>query len=327
MPRGIRLKMPRLGPHIREMSGSLLRHLDARIFPEYHLRRRVDGKVILLTGASTGIGEVLAYRLSAAGAQLVLAARSPEKLEAVVRRIRTAGGRARAVPADLSKSQDCDRLANNVLEHEGAVDILINNAGRSIRRPVLRSLERFHDFERTMQLNYFGTIRLTMNLLTSMKENGGAHIVNISTVGVQMAPARFSAYLASKGAVEGWTMSAANELGHHNIRMTLVNLPLVRTPMIAPTEVYRYTPAISPDEAARRICRALITRQKRVINAAAVGTQAAYLLFPRLSEAVVNVGYQLTQESSAVRRGDRDEDTTGTRQPTQQSNVHPLRRK
>ena len=324
MAGGFRFKVPRLRPYLREMSGSMLRTVDARLFPRHNLRKRVNGRVILVTGASTGIGEVLAYRLAEAGAQLVLVARSRERLDAVIGRIRDGGGRARGIAADLSRMEDCDRVAADVLDHEGAVDILINNAGRSIRRPVFHSLERFHDFQRTMQLNYFGAIRLTMNLLPSMKENGGGHVLNISTVGVQMAPARFSAYLASKGALEGWTMAAANEMGHHNIWYTLVNLPLVRTPMIAPTEVYRYTPAISPDEAAARICRAIITRQKRVINAAALGTMVAYLTLPRLSEAIVNIGYQLTPESDAA-RGSR------TRQPAAQQggdacNGHPMRR-
>jgi NAD(P)-dependent dehydrogenase (short-subunit alcohol dehydrogenase family) len=316
-----RFRLPNLLPYATEMAGSLARNLDARLFPGYHLRQRLQGRTVLITGASTGIGEALAYRLARAGAQVLLTARSTEKLEQVVHLIEQHGGRATAYPCDIANPEDCERMAAEVLAEHPRIDILVNNAGRSIRRPVMYALNRFHDFERTMQLNYFGAIRLTMALLPRMVEQGGAQVINISTLGMQTIPARFSAYLASKGALEMWTQAAANELGHRRIRFTLVNFPLVRTPMIAPTEIYRYTPAISPEQAVDQICRAIITRQKRVASPFAYIAQTAHAVLPTLSEAMVNLAYQVTPESAAAR---------GKAVPPPQDyhdNVRPLRRR
>ena len=295
-----RFRLPNLKPHLHQISRSFWRQADARLFPDQALERRVRGKRVLITGASTGIGEVLAHQLGKAGARLVLVARSAEKLELLAGQIRHAGGLAVACPADLSDLDDVDRLARKVLDEQGPVDILINNAGRSIRRSALLEVDRFHDFQRTMQLNYFGAIRLTLALLPAMKAHGGGHVINVSTLGIQTSPARFSAYLASKGALESWTQSVANEMGHHNVWFSLINLPLVRTPMIAPTDIYRRAPAISPEQAAGRICRAIVTRQKRVLSVFGVAAQGIYLLMPRVAEGIVNAGYQLTPESSAA---------------------------
>ena len=317
-----RLPLPNLLPYATELAGAALRRADAALFPRFHLRQRINGRTVLITGASTGIGEVLAYRLARAGAQVLLTARSTEKLEQVAARIEQQGGRVTIYPCDIANPEDCDRMAAEVLAEHPRVDVLVNNAGRSIRRPVLRSLNRFHDFERTMQLNYFGAIRLTMALLPRLIDQGGAHVINISTLGVQTLPARFAAYLASKGALEMWTQAAANELGHKRIRFSLVNFPLVRTPMIAPTEIYRYTPAISPEQAVDQICRAIITRQKRVASPLAYVALGAHMFLPTLSEALVNLGYQLTPESAAARG------KTLPAPPEQHpDNVRPLRRR
>ena len=295
-----KIRLPELRPQLREMRAALARQASARLTPERALRRRVAGKWVLITGASTGIGEVLAWRLAGAGARLILVARSQDKLEAMVGRIRAQGGTAIACSADLANLDECDRVAREVQETVGAVDILVNNAGRSIRRSALLTVDRFHDYQRAMQLNYFGAVRLALGLLPAMKDNGGGHIINVSTLGIQTSPARFSAYLASKGALESWTRSVANELAHHSIWFSLINLPLVRTPMIAPTEIYRRAPAISPEEAVDRICKAIITRQKRVISSLGLGAEAIWMFAPRVAETIVNAGYQVTPESSAV---------------------------
>ncbi|MCH8544790.1 MAG: SDR family NAD(P)-dependent oxidoreductase [Alcanivorax sp.] len=324
MARRLHLKLPDLRPHARELAGTMVRRLDAALFPGLHLRNRVRGKTVLITGASTGIGEALAYRLAAAGAQVLLSARSTEKLERVVSAIVDAGGQAVAYPCDIANPDDCERMAAEILAEQPGVDILVNNAGRSIRRPVIHSLDRFHDFERTMQLNYFGAIRLTMALLPQMRNQGGGQVINISTLGVQTLPARFSAYLASKGALEMWTQVAANELGHENIHFSLINFPLVRTPMIAPTEIYRYSPALTPEQAVDWICQAIITRQKRVGGVSAQLATLMHMSLPKLSEAIVNMGYQMTPESAAARgkapRKPAGGDDYG-------DNVRPLRRR
>ncbi|MBA3981895.1 MAG: fatty acyl-CoA reductase [Alcanivorax sp.] len=322
MPRKFPLRMPDLRPNARELAGTLVRRLDATLFPAFNLRRRVAGKTVLITGASMGIGETLAYRLAQAGAHVLLSARSTETLEQVASRIRDHGGKVDIYPCDIANMEDCDRMAAEVLSEHARVDILVNNAGRSIRRPVAHSLDRFHDFERTMQLNYFGAIRLTMALLPRMREQGGAQVINISTLGVQTLPARFSAYLASKGALEMWTQVAGNELSHEGIHFSLVNYPLVRTPMIAPTEIYRYTPALTPAQAVDWICQAIITRQKRVAGLPAYVATAMYMGLPKLSESIVNTLFQMTPESRASRGMPPRRDV-----PDYRDNVQPLRRR
>ena len=294
-------RMPDLRPHARELAGALGRRLDATLFPRATLRRRVDGKTVLITGASMGIGETLAYRLAQAGAHVLLSARSTEALERVAQRIREGGGQVDIYPCDIANLEDCDRMVADVLSQHEQVDILVNNAGRSIRRPIVHSLDRFHDFERTMQLNYFGAIRLTMALLPQMKAQGGGHVINISTLGIQTIPARFSAYLASKGALEMWTQAAGNELSHENVHFTLVNFPLVRTPMIAPTEIYRHTPALSAEQAVDWICQGIITRQKRVAGLPAYVATTVHMAAPKAAETLINTLFQMTPESRASR--------------------------
>jgi NAD(P)-dependent dehydrogenase (short-subunit alcohol dehydrogenase family) len=176
------------------------------------------------------------------------------------------------------------------------VDILVNNAGRSIRRSVMHSLDRFHDYQRTMQLNYFGAIRLAMNLIPAMQARGQGHVINVSTMGVQSAPARFSAYLGSKSALEGWTLAAQNELVHTGVEFTLMNYPLVRTPMIAPTAIYRYVPAMSEERAVDWLCEAIVTRPKRKVPAFGLASQVMYQILPKTSELIVNTSFQLLRD-------------------------------
>jgi NAD(P)-dependent dehydrogenase (short-subunit alcohol dehydrogenase family) len=228
------------------------------------LRRAAEGRTIVITGASSGIGEAAAIKLGAAGARTLLVARTAERLEEVAGRIRAAGGEGHVHPADLADPDAADRLVAEILDRHGGVDVLVNNAGRSIRRSVRRSVERPHDYERTMALNYFGPLRLILGFLPAMREQGRGQIVNVSSMGVQWAPPRFSAYVASKSALDAFTRVLAGEIEPQGIRCTTVHMPLVRTPMIEPTRAYDRMPALTPEDGADWICEAVRSRPSRV---------------------------------------------------------------
>jgi short-subunit dehydrogenase len=293
------LKNVKLAPHAKRMAQALGWRLRATVTPHLALEQRVKGKTILITGASSGIGAQSARRLAAAGARVVITARSLDKLSDLVNDIQADGGEAIALRCDISDLDDCDRLCNQLISQAIHIDILINNAGRSIRRSAVNATDRFHDYQRTMQLNYFGAIRIALNLIPSMINQGGGHIINISTLGVQTGVPRFSAYLGSKFALEGWTMAVQNELSHRGIDFSIINYPLVRTPMIAPTKVYDHAPALSQEQAVAWMCDAIIRRPKRLVPASGVVAQTLYQLLPKTTEMAVNIGYQLVPETFA----------------------------
>jgi NAD(P)-dependent dehydrogenase (short-subunit alcohol dehydrogenase family) len=265
------------------------------------LSRRVRNKTVVVTGASSGIGRDCALKLAAAGATVILAARTPAKLDETVERIRAEGGRAQAYACDLSDMADCDRFVRAVLADHRHVDVLINNAGRSIRRSVKFSFDRFHDFERTMQLNYFGALRLIFGFAPKMLERRSGHIVNISSIGVLASPPRFSAYVASKAALDAFSWCAAPEFADAGVRFTTINMPLVRTPMIAPTKLYDAFPALTPDEAAELVVTAVIDRPKRVATGLGLAGAVAQAVAPGVSEFVLNQAYRLFPDSAAAR--------------------------
>lgn len=219
---------------------------------------RLSGKKILVTGASSGIGEAAAVKLADLGAELILVARTAENLQAVVDRITATGGQAHAVTGDLSSEDDTGRLLGVITAEHGTPDVVVNNAGRSIRRGVLESTDRLHDYQRTMALNYFGPVQLTLGLLPQMVEAGSGHFVNISTWSVPAGSMpKFSAYAASKAAISAFGRSIATELAGTGVDVTTVYFPLIRTPMIAPTADYDDLPALSSDEAADWIVHAI----------------------------------------------------------------------
>ena len=209
----------------------------------------------MITGASSGIGKSAALKVGEAAGTVLLVARTPEKLEETRDEIEEAGGTAHIHRCDLSDLEDIERMADEVLAEHGRVDILVNNAGRSIRRSVALSYDRFHDYERTMQLNYFGALKLIMKLLPGMRERKFGHIINISSIGVQTNTPRFSAYVASKAALDAFSRCIGSEVIDDGVHITTIHMPLVRTPMIAPTKMYDAFPTISPDEAAEMISR------------------------------------------------------------------------
>jgi short-subunit dehydrogenase len=206
------------------------------------LHDAVKGKTIMITGASSGIGESAAMQIGAAGGKILLVARTREKLEEVAAEVQDRGGTAFVHPCDLSDTDDVERMAQEVLAQHHHVDILVNNAGKSIRRSVDRSYDRFHDYQRTMALNYFAPVKLMLDLLPVMRERGSGHIINVSTIGLQINTPRFAAYLASKAALDAFSRSIGPEVIGDGVHITTVYMPLVRTPMIAPTKIYDRLP-------------------------------------------------------------------------------------
>ncbi len=273
------------------------RHMDPDLFQDRTLRGRIQNKTAMVTGASSGIGEALAIRLAEAGAKVLLVARSREKLEKVQQEIDRRGGESLVHPCDLADPVDADRLVAEVLEAYGHVDLLINNAGRSIRRGVSHSYDRYHDFERTMALNYFGSLKLILGLLPSMRRQNGGQIVNVSSIGVQTNAPRFSAYVASKAALDAFSRSIASEVVADGVCITTVYMPLVKTPMIAPTKIYDAFPTRTPDEAVDMIVDGIIHRKKRVATRLGVFGEVSYALVPKVIDRVLNTGYRLFPDS------------------------------
>jgi short-subunit dehydrogenase len=260
------------------------------------LSSAVKGRTVMITGASSGIGEAAAREIGRAGGIVLLVARTREKLEAVADEVHDTGGQAYVHPCDLTDPDDVDRMAKQVLEQHGHVDVLINNAGKSIRRSVNRSYDRFHDYQRTMQLNYFAPVKLILDLLPIMRDRKSGHIINISTIGLQVNTPRFAAYLASKAALDAFSRSISPEVIGDGVHVTTVYMPLVRTPMIAPTKIYDRLPTLSPEEAAEMICEAIRKRPKKVATALGNLGQLTYAIAPGAQDLVVNRAYQLFPE-------------------------------
>ncbi|MBV9049636.1 MAG: SDR family NAD(P)-dependent oxidoreductase [Solirubrobacterales bacterium] len=260
------------------------------------LHDAVKGRTILITGASSGIGKAASLEIGKAGGTVLLVARTQKKLEEIGRQIEIVGGEAHVHPCDLSNPDDIDRMASEVLDRYGHVDILVNNAGKSIRRSVSRSYDRFHDYQRTMQLNYFAPVKLILDLLPVMRTQHSGHIINVSTMGLQTNTPRFAAYLASKAALDAFSRSIAPEIIDDGVHITTVYMPLVRTPMIAPTRIYERFPTLSPDQAADLITEAIRKRPKRVATTLGNLGQLSYAIAPGAQDLVVNRAYKLFPE-------------------------------
>lgn len=277
------------------------RNLDPDLFKDRSLAGAVRGKVVLITGASSGIGKATAVKVADAGATVLLVARSIEKLEETKEEILAAGGSAHIHRCDLADIDDIERMAAEVLAYHGHVDILVNNAGRSIRRSVALSYDRFHDYERTIQLNYLGALRLILSLLPAMRARKSGHIINISSIGTQTNPPRFSAYVASKAALDAFSRVIASEIVEDKVHITTINMPLVRTPMIAPTRMYDMFPAITPEEAAEMIAKAMVDRPKKVATRLGNFGELLYAVAPKASDTILNTAYKLFPDSQAAK--------------------------
>jgi short-subunit dehydrogenase len=277
------------------------REMDPSISRGRTLGQAVRDKRVLITGASSGIGRATAVKVAAAGGVPLLVARNVEKLEELRAEIVAAGGVAYVYAADISDMEEIDRLIQRVKDDHRNVDMLVNNAGRSIRRSIALSYERFHDFERTMQLNYFGAVKLIIGLLPQMRARGFGHIVNISSIGVQTNPPRFSAYVASKAALDAFTRVVASEVIGDGVTFTTIHMPLVRTPMIAPTKLYDAFPTITPEEAADMICEALRTRPKHMGTTLGTTGEVLYALAPGVVDRILHLAYRVFPDSAASR--------------------------
>ena len=275
------------------------RDMDKDVGRKLTLRQALEGRHVLITGASSGIGHSTALKVAAAGGVPLLVARNVEKLEEVRAEIVAGGGTAYVYAADISDTESIERLLERVLADHRNVDMLVNNAGRSIRRSIALSYDRFHDFERTMQLNYFGAVKLIIGLLPHMRERGSGHIVNVSSIGVQTNPPRFSAYVASKAALDAFTRVVASEVIGDGVTFTTIHMPLVRTPMIAPTKMYDAFPTLSPEEAADMICEALRARPKEMGTRLGKFGEVAYTLSPNAVDRLLHLAYRVFPDSAA----------------------------
>nr|WP_042190169.1 SDR family oxidoreductase [Kibdelosporangium sp. MJ126-NF4]CEL19139.1 Possible multi-functional enzyme with acyl-CoA-reductase activity AcrA1 [Kibdelosporangium sp. MJ126-NF4]CTQ95059.1 Possible multi-functional enzyme with acyl-CoA-reductase activity AcrA1 [Kibdelosporangium sp. MJ126-NF4] len=261
---------------------------------------KLDGRRIVITGASSGIGRATALKVAAAGGIPLLVARRAAELAELRAEIVAAGGQAYAYPCDLTDAESVTKTVALMLDQQPGVDMLVNNAGRSIRRSIRLSHDRFHDYERAMAINYFGAVRLILALLPHMTERRFGHIVNVSSIGVQGIAPRFSAYVASKAALDYFSRIAATETHGAGITFTTVHMPLVRTPMIRPTKLYDAFPAKSPDQAADMVMDALRDRPKHVGTPTGLLIQSAYALAPGLVDAVAYQGYRVFPDSTAA---------------------------
>ncbi|HJQ44101.1 MAG TPA: SDR family NAD(P)-dependent oxidoreductase [Jatrophihabitantaceae bacterium] len=258
-----------------------------KVTSRHALEQAAQGKVVLITGASSGIGEAAAVLLGNAGATVLLVARNKDELDRVRDEIAATGGTAHVYPCDLTDFDALDALVDQVLHDHGAVDVLVNNAAHSIRRLAEKSSgERFHDFERLIQLNYLAAIRLTLGLLPSMCARKSGQIINISSWAVQVRPARFAGYVASKAALEAWSDAVQSEVADDGVLFTVIRMPLVRTPMIAPTALYRRVPALRADEAAQSIADAIVCRPRRLRPAFSQLVEATEAVSPRMMDRV-----------------------------------------
>ena len=298
--KGSGIAVPQLDTYAANLWDYWERHLDPDLFIDRSLSGRVREKVVVVTGASSGIGKAAAIKLAGAGAKVMLVARGEEKLVDTKKEIEAADGKAWIYSCDVSDMASCDALVTKVLKDHGGCDYLVNNAGRSIRRGVLNSLDRFHDFERTMQLNYFGALRLIMGFLPHMVAKKHGHIINISSIGVLSNAPRFSAYVASKSALDSFAACAASEFIDKGIDFTTINMPLVRTPMIAPTKMYENVPTLSPEEAADLIVEAIVYKPVRIATRLGVFGAVSHAIAPKLTQILLNTAFNMFPDSAAA---------------------------
>jgi short-subunit dehydrogenase len=270
----------------------------------------VEGRTVLITGGSSGIGAAAAKKIADAGSPVVLVARTPENLEKVANEIRADGGTAHVYPCDLSDMDAIAAMADEVLNDLGGVDILINSAGRSIRRSLELSYDRIHDYQRTMQLNYLGAVQLILKFIPGMRERGFGQIINVSSVGVQTRAPRFGAYIASKAALDSLCDALQAEVVNDDVKFTTVHMALVRTPMISPTTMYDKFPALTPDQAAGVITDAIVHRPRRASSPFGQFAAVADAVNPAVMDRVRNRAFGMFQDSSAAKGSESDTDTS-----------------
>ncbi|UYM05266.1 SDR family oxidoreductase [Solicola gregarius] len=307
---GSGIACPDLETYASVLWGYWEQHLDADVLSDPRLKAALQGRCVVITGASSGIGKATALRVAALGGIPVLVARNLDKLEETRLEIEMLGGRTYVYSCDLSDMAAIDELTKRLVEEHDTIDVIVNNAGRSIRRSLHLSYDRFHDFERTMTLNYFGAIRLVMGLATKLGEDGGGHIVNISSIGVQTNPPRFSAYVASKAALDAWSRVVSSELIGDGITFTTIHMPLVKTPMIAPTKIYDAFPTITPAQAADLVLTAVRDRPHELNTPLGTAGEVGHALAPKLAFRILHQAYKVFPDSSAAKGASADDTAT-----------------
>ena len=299
--KGSGIMLPRLNDYAWRLWDYWERNLDPDLFIDRSLRGHARGKVVVVTGASSGIGHATAVMMARAGAKVILVARGVEKLAETLDEIETMGGKAWCYPCDVADLDACDSLIDQIIEDHGAIDILVNNAGRSIRRSISLSCDRFHDFERTMQLNYFGSLRLILRALPGMSARRKGQVINISSIGVLTNSPRFSAYVASKAALDAFSRCASAEYSDTGISFNTINMPLVRTPMISATTIYDSMPVLTPEEAADMVAEAVIKKPKRIATQMGIFLQVMTAVAPKFSEVMMNTVFRMFGDSAAAK--------------------------
>src|SRR3954452_17918887 len=282
------------------------RVLDPDLYKDRSFEGAVNGRTVVITGASSGIGRAAALKIAAAGGIPILVARTQEKLDEAKAEIERHGGTAYVYSCDLSDFDAVDELVERLLSDHARIDMLVNNAGRSIRRSVALSYDRFHDYERTIRLNYLSPVKLMLLLLPHMRDQGGGHVVHVSSIGAQTNPTRFSAYVGSKAALAAFTRVVSSETIGDGVTFTTIHMPLVRTPMIAPTRMYDSFPTITPEEAADLVAEAIRAKPKQINTKLGTFGEVAYTLAPKAVDQILHMAYKVFPESSAA-RGEKDE--------------------
>ena len=292
-------------PELADYAPALWEHWSAHLDPSRARRPRpggaLAGRTVVITGASSGIGRATALAAAGRGAVPLLVARSADKLDEVRDEIVALGGAAYVYPCDITDTEAVAATVKQMVEdHPEGIDFLVNNAGRSIRRSVHLSYDRMHDYERTIALNYFAAVRMILALLPHMSERQFGHVVNISSIGTQTAPPRFSAYVASKAALDAFSRVVASETFGDGVTFTTIHMPLVRTPMISPTRIYDAFPTLTPEDAAEMVVDALADRPKRVSTRLGTLGEVSYAVAPKVVDAVLHVAYRVFPDSKAA---------------------------
>jgi NAD(P)-dependent dehydrogenase (short-subunit alcohol dehydrogenase family) len=312
---GSGIELPALDSYAHRLWDYWERTLDPDLYKDRSFEGAVNGRTVVITGASSGIGRAAALKIAAAGGIPILVARTQEKLDEAKAEIEARGGTAYAYSTDLSDFDAIDNLVEKLLADHARIDMLVNNAGRSIRRSVALSYDRFHDYERTVRLNYLSPVKLMLGLLPHMRDQGGGHVVNVSSIGVQTNPPRFSAYVGSKAALDAFTRVVSSETIGDGVTFTTIHMPLVRTPMIAPTKMYDSFPTISPDEAADLVCEAIRAKPKQLNTRLGTFGEVAYALAPKAVDQILHMAYKVFPESAAASgKEDKDEKASGEAQ-------------
>ena len=308
---GSSIEVPPLESYADRLWDHWERHLDPDLHRDRSFAGAVNGRTVIITGGSSGIGRATAIKIAAAGGIPILVARSHERLDAVKAEIEAQGGTAHAYPCDLSDMDAVEDCVRRIFADHAAVDVLVNNAGRSIRRGVKLSYDRFHDYERTIRLNYLGAVKLILGVLPHMTERGSGHVVNVSSIGTQTNPPRFSAYVASKAALDAFTRVVSSETIGDDVTFTTIHMPLVRTPMIAPTKLYESFPAITPEEAADLVCEAIRSRPKHIDTRLGTFGEVLYAIAPKAVDQVLHMAYRVFPETTGGGGPDAPERASG----------------